>query len=223
MDHQLTPIGWVSSPFKEKFGVPRQPNEVPAIGYIHLQPEFQIPEAFRSLEDFSHIWVLFQFHKTKDKAWKPTVRPPRLGGNQRVGVFATRSPFRPNSIGLSVLENLGLENHPTHGLSLKVRGLDLIDSTPVYDIKPYLPHADSIPEATLGFSPETIIPLPILWKCDYQGEHKELIEQTLSIDPRPGYKKDQSTYGCHLANLNITWQVTPAGAEILEVTPLSCE
>lgn len=207
MSSSIQPIGWIRSPFKEKFGAPRQAREVPdAEGLIHFYPDFCIAEAFREIESFSHLWILFHFHQTTSKGWSPTIRPPRLGGNKRVGVFASRSPFRPNSIGMSAVINRGLVQDKEHGLSLKVKGLDIIDSTPILDIKPYLAHCDSIPDARNGYSPEKINPLAVIWNIDYQDGDKLLIEQTLALDPTPGYQSDDKTYGITIQDKNVVFR-----------------
>ena len=203
---QIQAIAWVNSPYKEKFGAPRQPGEVEAaVGLIHFHKDFNPREAFKEIESFSHLWLLFLFHECIEKDWSPTVRPPRLGGNQRVGVYASRSPFRPNSIGLSAVKNLGLVEHAKHGLCLKVGGLDLIDQTPIVDIKPYLPHADSIPNATSGYAPHEISHVPIIWRLQYDQPDRQLIEQTLRLNPVPGYqtKTVGKEYGITIGDKNI--------------------
>ena len=160
-------IGHIETDFKEKFGIPRQSGLVKECrGRILFEKEYNVPEAFRGLEDFSHIWVLWQFSEAVRDSWSPTVRPPLLGGNKRMGVFATRSPFRPNSVGLSALRLDRVEFTPKDGVVLHVSGADLMNGTPVYDIKPYLPYADSIPDAVGGFTaflPER--PALWLWHC----------------------------------------------------------
>ena len=201
-------IGWITSPFKEKFGAPRQAREVEeAEGIIHFHPRFCSKEAFREIENFSHLWLLFHFHQNADKLWSPTVRPPRLGGNQRVGVYASRSPFRPNSIGMSAVKNEGLIIDSNHGLSLKVKGIDLIHNTPILDVKPYLTHTDSIPQATLGYSPEVVKKLPVLWAFAYEAEDKCLIENTLSLNPLPGYQDTERSYGISIGDKNVTFSL----------------
>jgi len=149
----ITPIATVSSCYRTKFGIPRQPGLVSsAVGEIIMLPPYNQREAFRGIEAFSHIWVTFLFHLTQRSTWSPLVRPPRLGGNVKVGVFGTRATHRPNSIGLSVVRLLGVDSSPGR-VALRVSGLDLVDGTPVLDIKPYLPYADIVPEATSGFAP----------------------------------------------------------------------
>ncbi|MGL4678266.1 MAG: tRNA (N6-threonylcarbamoyladenosine(37)-N6)-methyltransferase TrmO, partial [Plesiomonas shigelloides] len=150
----LTPIGVIQSPYKEKFAVPRQPGLVQdGNGELRLLPPYNQPDAVRGLEQFSHIWLVFVFHQTQEQGWRPTVRPPRLGGNERLGVFATRSTFRPNPIGLSKVELRGIKVHGGE-VYLELGSLDLVDGTPILDIKPYLPYVDSEPEARAGFAQE---------------------------------------------------------------------
>ncbi|TRW49497.1 tRNA (N6-threonylcarbamoyladenosine(37)-N6)-methyltransferase TrmO [Aliidiomarina halalkaliphila] len=221
-EHQnwtLHTIATVSSPYKQKFAIPRQPGLVKhAYGVIEMLPEFSHPDFLRGLEAFSHLWIQFVFHETAAKGWSPLVRPPRLGGNQRKGVFATRSTFRPNPMGLSVVELVRVE----HGKSTRihVRGLDLLDGTPVLDIKPYLPYADALPEAAGGFAderPDT--GLGIVFSDDAEQflqqqrdypQLREFITEVLAQDPRPAYQKDahmDKDYGMHLYHFNIKWRV----------------
>ena len=142
-------IAEIRSDFPTKFGIPRQSGLVPELeALVVFRPEYRVPEALRGIEGYSHLWLLWEFSETKREGWRPTVRPPRLGGNRRVGVFASRSPFRPNAIGLSCVKLLGVVHHPEWGTVLRVAGADLMDGTPIYDVKPYLPHADCHPEAT---------------------------------------------------------------------------
>ena len=149
----LRPIAWIRSGFPQKFGIPRQSGLVEALrGEVVFLPEYRDPEAFRGLEEFSHLWLIWQFSQARREKWSPTVRPPRLGGNVRKGVFATRSPFRPNSLGLSSVQLLEVRLHTPEGPVLVVGGADLLDGTPIYDVKPYLPYTDSHPEAAGGFA-----------------------------------------------------------------------
>lgn len=196
-------IGVVQSPFKDKFGIPRQPGLVSqAKGIIKINEDPDLKTALRSLEEFSHIWIVFVFHEHGGKSWKPSIRPPRLGGNQKVGVLSSRSPHRPNPIGLSAvtLEKIDLE--APGGAEIHVGGIDLLDGTPVLDIKPYIPYADSIATANAGWASEPIERLPVkftveaeaeILKRDPQGlDHlKELIIEVLELDPRPAFKKRQ--------------------------------
>ena len=214
------PIGIIHSCFPEKFGIPRQPGLVPAAeAELELLAPFNRPEAVRGLEGFSHIWLLFLFHASLREHWRPTVRPPRLGGNLRVGVFASRSPFRPNPIGLSALELKAIST--ANGVRLLLAGVDLLDGTPVLDIKPYLPYADSIacarpgyseapgaPDHTVVFEQQPMLYLRGLPEADGQ-RLRALIMQLLLHDPRPGYLDDnagQRRFGLRLEELNFHWR-----------------
>ena len=225
----FTPIGIVHSPYREKFGIPRQSGLVEeAISTIELTPPFDRAEAVRGLEQLSHVWVLFVFHQTMREQWKPTVRPPRLGGNERLGVFATRSPFRPNPIGLSSARLLGIEQ--TDGqLLIKLAGLDLVDGTPVLDIKPYIAYTDSHVDANSGFASNRPAVLNVVWSDDalqvattYENQHAgfiQLVEQVLAQDPRPAYVADdeQREYGMQLYDANIRWRLAGDNIEVLNV------
>lgn len=220
----MKPIAHLRTCYGEKFGVPRQSGIVDeAWGELIFEPEFRNADAVRGLEGFSHVWLVFVFHQAVRSDWKPTVRPPRLGGNERVGVFASRSPFRPNPIGLSVvrLEDIDL-NHPD-GPILNLRGIDLVDGTPILDIKPYIPYADSIPDATAGFAPDAPRKLPVVWQdgadvCLPQNT-KAVIEATLAVDPRPAYQSDEKReYGCLIAGINVKWKVKDRSVIILSST-----
>lgn len=216
----MTPIGTVCSPYKEKFAIPRQPGLVSAAkGYIELDSTYATPDSVKSLEQFTHLWVIFVFHETAKQGWKSLVRPPRLGGNKKIGVFATRSTFRPNPIGLSAVKLERIEIH-SNRVKLHVSGIDLLDQTPVLDIKPYIPYADAITEASAGFA--SIPPAShktisfsheaetVLSQADKTLELRTFIEQVLAQDPRPAYKQgkdDNKTYGVKLYHFNILWQV----------------
>lgn len=214
----LTAIGKVNSPYKEKFAIPRQPNlATSAKGSIELTGDYADANAVKSLEQFSHIWVIFVFHETMDNGWKPLVRPPRLGGNEKVGVLATRSTFRPNPIGMSVLK-IDKINTGKNKVIIEVSGLDLLDQTPVLDIKPYIPYADAITQAHAGFASTKPAALKsvsfsaqaseVCQNAKNTPELKLLIEQVLSQDPRPAYKQskaDDKTYGVRLYDFNILW------------------
>lgn len=194
-------IGHIETDFKEKFGIPRQSGIVEeTAGKIVFEKKYQVPEAFRGLEDFSHIWILWKFSKAEREEWSPTVRPPLLGGNKRMGVFSTRSPFRPNPIGLSSVKLDRIEYTKDRGPVLWVRGADLLDGTPIYDIKPYLAYADSHPDAVSGFTEalaERRVQVEILCKeFNYLPEDKQTeIIKILEQDPTPSYKKDGEEYG----------------------------
>ncbi len=193
----MTPIAHIETPFRSKFGVPRQAGLVDYEARVVFEPDYRIPEAVRGLEEFDYIWLLWQFHLAQRETWSPTVRPPRLGGNKRVGVFATRSPFRPNNIGLSSVRLLRVAVEPALGPVLYVSGADLVDGTPVFDIKPYIPYADSHPGVRSGFAPDS--PMPRLTVADPKqllsklnpDQRKALID-ALALDPRPHYQDDPS-------------------------------
>lgn len=196
-------IGYIHNGFEEKFGIPRQSGLADTEAFITLVPPYNVPEAVRGLEGFSHIWILWDFsmaHDTKEEErWSPTVRPPRLGGNKRIGVFATRSPFRPNNIGLSCVK-LDEIIFDERGPVLKVRGADLLNKTPIYDIKPYVPYSDSVPDARSGFAAEKPLTLDVCFECELPEsltiETKGDIEKILAQDPRPAYHKDsEKIYG----------------------------
>ena len=207
-------IAHIQSGFPSKFGVPRQSGLVDALeATLIFEPEFRNDSALRGLEGFSHLWLVWGFHQAVRPTWSPTVRPPRLGGNRRVGVFATRSPFRPNPIALSAVRLAGIEHTVQWGTVLKIRGADLVDGTPVLDIKPYLPYADCIPGALGGFAAvpaeealEVVIP-PGLWER-VPPAHREALRGVLAQDPRPHYQNDpQRIYGFFFAGLEVRFTV----------------
>ena len=187
----MTPIAHIRSLFADKFGVPRQGNLAPhVISEIVFEPEFRNPDCIRGIEGFSHLWLIWGFHCNEAAGWSPTVRPPRLGGNTRLGVFATRSPFRPNSLGLSVVKLVSVEE----GGMLRVSGADMVNGTPIYDIKPYVPYADSIPEATGGFTetPRQVLDVQAARRMPAQPtpEWQAAMPEVLAQDPRPAYQND---------------------------------
>ncbi len=194
---RLVPIATLRTPFSQKFGVPRQSGTEGVVGRVEFHSPYGDPNAFRGLEGYSHVWLLWGFSQVEQTdRFVPTVRPPRLGGNTRMGVFATRSPFRPNPIGMSVVKLLKVE--VTDGrVSLVVEGVDMTDGTPVYDVKPYLPHADCIPQATGGWSAEVKDEcLSVVWDCSVPEELRSSLEAILAQDPRPHYIDDsQRVYG----------------------------
>lgn len=211
----FTSIGYLATPFQDKFGIPRQPRlATQALGELQLLPPFDRPESVRGLEAFSHVWLSFVFHQTQGE-WNPTVRPPRLGGNKRVGVFASRSPFRPNPIGLSLVELVSIST--VDGVVLTFRGVDLVNGTPILDIKPYIPFAESVPQAKSGFVDG---PPPLLNVCfspaaqtvcqkalTQYPDLSALIEQVLAQDPRPAYAEDaQRLYGVRLYEFDVKWR-----------------
>lgn len=208
-------IARIESAFPEKFGIPRQSGLVEELASrIVFEPEYRVAEAVRGMEEFSHIWLIWQFSKAVREEWSPTVRPPRLGGNQRLGVFATRSPYRPNPVGLSCVKLDRIELDPALGPVLHVLGADLMDGTPVYDIKPYLPYADCRPEAVGGFAsqkPEGKLRVEIpedLLALIPEGDRAAL-EGVLAQDPRPAYHKDPGrSYGLSFGDLEVHFRVT---------------
>lgn len=207
-------IGHVHSCYGEKFGVPRQPGIVEqAWGELVFEPEFQKREALRELEGFSHLWLIFLFHQSVKNEWKSTVRPPRLGGNERIGVFASRSPFRPNPIGLSAVKLDEVDLNDGRGPVLRLRGVDLVDGTPILDIKPYIPYADAIPDAAGGYVNRAPESLEVKWQVaaadGLEDQVKQLIEATLAADPRPAYqhKEQGREYGCLISGYNVRWEV----------------
>jgi tRNA-Thr(GGU) m(6)t(6)A37 methyltransferase TsaA len=225
-------IGMVRSPYPEKFAVPRQPGLVTAAqAQLVLTGDCNREEILRGIEGFSHLWLTFVFHQVMDQGWKPTVRPPRLGGNQRLGVFATRSPFRPNPIGLSVVSLLGIENRRGQWL-LHLGGIDLVDGTPILDIKPYVPYVDAIANARGGFTEDfEQQSLQVRFNTQSQaqlaalGIHyphlQQLIEQVIGQQPQPAYQKDpERIYGMHLYDLNIRWTAAPGVLQVVDITPL---
>ena len=190
----LRPIAHVRTPFPEKFGIPRQSGLIPGLrGTVVFEPPYRAAEALRGLEAFSHVWLIWGFSQHCEAGWHPTVRPPRLGGNRRLGVFATRSPFRPNPLGLSCVRLLAVQPEGPEGPTLLVGGADLADGTPIYDIKPYVPYADCVPEATGGFAPEApaatlAVTFPPELLMRLAPEEREPLLAVLAHDPRPAYR-----------------------------------
>jgi tRNA-Thr(GGU) m(6)t(6)A37 methyltransferase TsaA len=230
----FTPIGVVRSCYTGKFGIPRQPRLVRAAeSQLELFPEFAREEAFARIEGFSHLWLIFVFHDCVGAGWKPTVRPPRLGGRRKVGIFASRAPYRPNPIGISAVENLGLK-HSGGRLYLSLGGVDLLDGTPVLDVKPYVPYADSVPNAQAGFAAESP---GREWPVTFSAEAHDqiaaadpdgtrqlalLITQILQQDPRPGYMDrypGRTKFGMRLYDLEIRWNLNHDGVAVVAVEP----
>ncbi|AKH62672.1 MULTISPECIES: tRNA (N6-threonylcarbamoyladenosine(37)-N6)-methyltransferase TrmO [Photorhabdus] len=233
-DFNFTQIGVIHSPYKEKFAVPRQPGLIEdGGGQLVLLPPYNQPDAVRGLEQFSHLWVIFIFHQTMDGGWKPMVRPPRLGGNAKMGVFATRSTFRPNPIGMSLIELKGIEYRKS-SVTLELGSLDLVDGTPVIDIKPYLPFAECQPHAVAGFAQEApsagmeVIFLPAAEQqlISVQGTYPDLrrfISQVLAQDPRPAYRRGEQEnreYAVHLLNFNVRWRICGTLTKVFSIEPL---
>ena len=210
----MRPIARIHSDFPTKFGVPRQSGLVGSLeATVVFESEFRNPDALRGLEGFSHIWLVWVFDQAVRKDWSPTVRPPRLGGNTRMGVFATRSPFRPNPIALSCVKLAGIEETVDHGTVLRILGADLMDGTPILDIKPYIPYADSHPEALGGFASvpagetlEVIIPPELLERVP--ENRQEALRGVLAQDPRPHYQEDpERVYGFGFAGMEVKFSV----------------
>ena len=223
-DITINIIARMKSDFPSKFGIPRQSGLVEDLrSTIIFEPEFRNSDALRGLEDFSHLWIIWQFSEAVRKQWTPTIRPPRLGGNTRMGVFATRSPFRPNNLGLSSVKIIGLEHTEKYGTVIHVAGADLMDGTPIFDIKPYIPYSDCHPDATGGFTDtakdfilKVDIPDTLLRKLP-QSKHAALIG-VLSHDPRPSYQEDPNRiYGISFAGFNIRFQVNQSTLHVLEI------
>lgn len=219
-DYSISAVGHIQSPYKQKFAIPRQPRLVPeAKAKLIFAPDFNREEFVRGIDEFTHIWLLFRFHETADKGYSPMVRPPRLGGNERKGVFATRATFRPNAIGMSAVKLEGIE-YKNGQLSLLLAGIDLLDGTPIIDIKPYLPYSDAMLDASAGFAdtrPETQMSVEftpeVTLFIEQQTQYPDLlnfISNVLKQDPRPAYKKQkdgEQSYGMTLYDYNIRWHV----------------
>ena len=221
----MHPIAHIESCFATKFGIPRQAGIVDTPARIVFEPEYRVPEAVRGLEDFEYIWLIWQFSEAVRQDWSPTVRPPRLGGNRRMGVFATRSPFRPNALGLSSVRLTAIEQHATLGAVLHVTGADLMDGTPIYDIKPYLPYTDSHPDARSGFAPQAA---DTLLEVQCPQELLEVLPPALrpsltallAHDPRPQYQHDPGRlYGMEYGGCEIKFRVTGRTAVVERIDP----
>jgi tRNA-Thr(GGU) m(6)t(6)A37 methyltransferase TsaA len=224
---EIHPIGVVRSCFGGKFAVPRQPGLCPdAWGELVFSEPFRSPEAVRGLEGFSHVWLIFGFHETADKGWQPTVRPPRLGGNRRVGVFASRSTFRPNGLGLSLVRLEGIDPDRPDGPVLKLGGLDLIDGTPVFDVKPYLPYAEALPDAEGGFAPEAPAAMEVTVAESAQQAFARLSERSrkviasvLALDPRPAVQTtdEDRVFGAGICGQNVRFRISGNRCEIVSI------
>ena len=220
-------IARMHSDFPTKFGIPRQSNLVENLeSTIVFEPEFRNPDALRGLEGYSHLWIIWQFSEAVRQTWSPTVRPPRLGGNTRMGVFATRSPFRPNNLGLSCVKLLGIENTEKDGAVIHVSGADLMDGTPIFDIKPYIPYSDSFPDALGGFTDtaedfilDVVFPQPLLEKLPCSKRNAAI--GVLSHDPRPSYqRKPNRIYGLAFAGFDIRFTVSEKTLTVCDVVQL---
>lgn len=217
----IRPIAVIRTDFTDKFGIPRQSGRVPSLtGRIVMEPDYRDPEAFRGIGEFSHLWLLFDFSAAHREDWSPTVRPPRLGGNKRVGVFASRSPFRPNPIGLSCVRLERLEQ-TAEGPVLHVSGVDLLDGTPILDIKPYLPYADSIPDASGSYgealrSYRLTVAMPPELEALLPADKRAAALDCLADDPRPSYQNDpERIYSMRFAGYDIHFRVS---GDVLTVT-----
>jgi len=239
MKFEFEPIGVMQTCFKEKFGIPRQSGLVTgAEGVLKLRDEPFLKQALREIEGFSHLWIVFVFHRHDAKGWKPSIRPPRLGGARKVGVLASRSPHRPNPIGLSVVELARVDWDAPGGVEVHVRGVDILDGTPVLDIKPYLPYADSVPSARAGWAEETITRTPVEFTDQAvkavaertTPEHprlRELIIEMLELDPRPAFQKRRmppdspeaqgTRYGIRLFDWDVKYEIQGGKFHVLDV------
>ncbi|QPB43187.1 tRNA (N6-threonylcarbamoyladenosine(37)-N6)-methyltransferase TrmO [Rodentibacter haemolyticus] len=236
-DLTLMPIAIIHTPYKEKFSVPRQPNLVQdGVGIVELLPPYNSPETVKGLEQFSHLWLIFQFDKIQQGKWQPRVRPPRLGGNQRVGVFASRATHRPNPLGLSKVELRKVECIQGK-VFLHLGAVDLVDGTPIFDIKPYIAYADSEPNARSGFAQEKPqAKLKIEFTEQAQSAVKKLeekrphlarfIREVIEQDPRPAYqqgKPSERIYGISLYDFNVKWRIKPETLDVVEVLSIEKE
>ena len=218
----IKPIAYIKTDFKEKFGIPRQSGRSPSsTGEIVFLPEYSSPDAFREIQGFSHLWLLFDFSAVEKKEWSALVRPPRLGGNKKVGVFASRSPFRPNNIGLSCVKLISV-NHTDKGVSLTVSGADLLDGTPIYDVKPYIPSADCKQDAVGGYSDgvkdyKLKVNFPTHLKALIPSDKVSALIECLADDPRPSYQDDGRTYGMNFADKNVKFSVTDGTLTVIEI------
>ena len=225
MDEMIVkPVARIRTDFKEKFGIPRQSGRVDALeGVIVFEPDYRNPEALRGIEKFSHLWLIFDFSASHRAQWSPTVRPPRLGGNTRVGVFASRSPFRPNPIGLSCVRLLGTEQTAHEGTVLRVAGVDLLDGTPILDVKPYIPYADCRPDAVGSYADahqharlEAVFPPELLERIP--ADKREAAAACLADDPRPSYQDDpERMYSMAFAGCDIHFCVNNGTLTVIRV------
>ncbi len=229
-------IGYMKSPYREKFGIPRQPNLVQVESYIEMVEPYNDLLAFEGIEEFSHLWLIWQFHENKNQQdspqFRPQVRPPRLGGNKKIGVFATRSMYRPSPMGLSVVQ---LKDVIKVGKSVRVyvTGSDLLDGTPILDIKPYIQYSDAVVDAQSGYAHEQPIRKQVIWSEQTFSQQQSFIqmkqlkqqtidelEQVLSLDPRPAYQQDETrVYGMLFADLNVKFTVNAEYVQIIEIAP----
>ncbi len=225
-DYIIKTIAHIQSEFPDKFGIPRQSGLVEELkARIIFEPEYRTPEAFKGLEDFSHLWLIWGFSENIRSTWSPSVRPPRLGGNTRKGVFATRSPFRPNPLGLSSVKLERIEFHPVHGPVLHVSGADLMNNTPIFDIKPYIPYTDSHPEASEGFSGphknhHLTVCCPEEWLDKIPKSIREKLFAVLAQDPRPSYQNNpERIYGLRFSGLEVKFRIHDTRLTICSIEP----
>ena len=222
---EICPIAHMVSDFPEKFGIPRQAGVVKELeSVVVFEPEYRDPEALRGIEGFSHLWLIWQFSESLTDTFSPTVRPPRLGGNVRMGVFATRSPFRPNSLGLSCVELAGIETRPGLGMVLVVRGADLMDGTPIFDVKPYIPYADAHPDARSGFAPDAGTTLDVRISdtllLKVPEDKRAALRGVLANDPRPRYQRDPDrVYAMDFAGLTVRFIVSDRVLTVVDIGP----
>lgn len=231
MSFSLEQIGVIHSPYKEKFGTPRQPGLIKEVAAsIELLAPYNREEALEGIEQYSHLWLTFIFHQNRDVPWTPKVRPPRLGGNKSIGVFATRSPYRPNPLGLSAVEFVGVRKQ-NNTLYIDIKGADLIDGTPIVDIKPYIPYTDSIADAEAGYamqSPTESLEVEFSESASQQvAQHRKkypglenFIKQVIALDPRPAYSREEESgrqYGIKLLEFDVQWKVTGNVATVISL------
>ena len=224
--HEFKVLARIRSDFPEKFGIPRQSGLVDGLrAFIVFEPEFRNPDALRGIDGFSHLWLIWQFSQAVRADWSPTVRPPRLGGNVRLGVFATRSPFRPNPIGLSCVKLEALHSDHASGPVLEVSGADLLDGTPIYDIKPYLPYTDCQPEAKGGFAkdapqPRLTVEIPAELMEAFPAEKRDALIGVLELDPRPSYHDDPDrVYGMRFGGYEVRFTVQDSSLTVRDILP----
>ncbi len=222
----ITAIAHIYNDFEEKFGIPRQSGLVPEMqSQIVFEKEYQVEEALRGIEGYSHLWLIWQFSECIGKPWSPTVRPPRLGGNQRVGVFATRSPFRPNNLGLSSVSLVGVEHTPEHGAVLRIAGADLMNGTPIFDIKPYIAYTDAHSDAVCGFTDQVAYrTLPV--KCAEKllavvsPDKREALLAVLKQNPRPAYHHDADrVYRMDFGPYTVAFRATDEAIVVCDIQP----
>lgn len=220
----MHPIAHIRSPFASKFGIPRQSNiidDIPAT--IVFTPEYRVPESLRGIEEFDYLWLIWQFSENVRSTWSPTVRPPRLGGNQRMGVFATRSSFRPNALALSSVRLLSVDLHTPDGPVLHIAGADLMDGTPIFDIKPYIPYTDSHPDARSGFAPTPArrlldVRCDSCWLMKMEESLRPSLIQLLAHDPRPQYQNDPDrVYGLTFGGCDVRFRVDGDVLYVVEI------